>query len=120
LQGGDILSFDGLVRDNIGFSVSCVFYVSCNGDKLVLLQQSKFMLWLAASYRQRFIVKANGLAGDTKRISETTRESIETYERRMRIFNLAIVVAALMVLPILIIRLSDAWFAFEKSLGLRF
>jgi hypothetical protein len=77
------------------------------------------MLWLAASYRQRFIVNANG-AGDTKRISETTRESIETYERRMRIFNLAIVVAALMVLPILIIRLSDAWFAFEKSLGLRF
>jgi hypothetical protein len=68
--------------------------------------------------RQKFIVKANGLAGDTRRISETTRESIESYERRMRIFNLAIVVVALMVLTILIIRLSDAWIAFEKSLGL--
>jgi hypothetical protein len=36
----------------------------------------------------------------------------------MRIFDLAIVVVALMVLTILIIRLSDAWIAFEKSLGL--
>jgi hypothetical protein len=36
----------------------------------------------------------------------------------MRIFNLAIIVVALMVLTILITRLSDAWIAFEKSLGL--
>ena len=66
--------------------------------------------------RQKFIVKANGL-GDTKRISESGAESLQSYERRMRVFNLAIIVVALMVLTILIIWLSDTWMAFEKSLG---
>jgi phage baseplate assembly protein W len=66
--------------------------------------------------RPKLIVKAQGL-GDTRRISETTRESIESYERRMRIFNLAIIVVALMILTILIIWLSDTWMAFEKSLA---
>jgi predicted nucleic acid-binding Zn ribbon protein len=62
-------------------------------------------------------VKARGLAGDAKRVSETAQESIESYERRMRVFNLEIVVVALMILTILLIWLSDTWMAFEKSLG---
>ena len=70
--------------------------------------------------RQRCIVKANGLAGDTKRISETPRESIESYERRMRVFNLGVIVVALIVLTILIEWLSMAWMAFEKSLARAF
>jgi hypothetical protein len=35
----------------------------------------------------------------------------------MRVFNLEIVVVALMIPTILIIWLSDTWMAFEKSLG---
>jgi hypothetical protein len=35
----------------------------------------------------------------------------------MRIFNLAIIVVALMILTILVIWLSDTWMAFEKSLA---
>jgi len=70
--------------------------------------------------RQKCIVKANGLAADAKRISEMPRESIESYERRMRASNLGIIVVALMALTILVMWLSDTWMAFEKSLGLHF
>jgi len=65
-------------------------------------------------------VKARGLAGDSKRISETGGEKIQSYERRMRVFNFAVIVVALIILTILIERLSSAWVAFEKSLGLTF
>ena len=70
--------------------------------------------------RRKLIVKANGLAGDTKRISESGAESLQSYERRMRVFNLGVIVVALIILTILIERLSSAWMAFEKSLGLTF
>jgi hypothetical protein len=38
----------------------------------------------------------------------------------MRVFNLGVIVVALIVLTILIEWLSIAWLAFEKSLGLTF
>jgi hypothetical protein len=38
----------------------------------------------------------------------------------MRVFNLGVVVVALIVLTILIERLSTAWIAFEKSIRLTF
>jgi hypothetical protein len=70
--------------------------------------------------RRKLIVKANGLAGDTKRISESGAESLQSYERRMRVFNLGVIVVALIILTILIEWLSTAWMAFEKSIGLTF
>jgi hypothetical protein len=36
----------------------------------------------------------------------------------MRVFNLGVIAVALIILTILIERLSSAWIAFEKSLGL--
>jgi hypothetical protein len=65
-------------------------------------------------------VKAKGLAAATRRISEAGEQRIQSYERRMRIFNLGIVVVALIVLTILIESLSTAWLAFAKSIGLTF
>jgi hypothetical protein len=65
-------------------------------------------------------MKANGIAGATRRISETAGDSVQSYERRMRVFNLGVIVVALIVLTILIVWLSTAWMAFEKSLGLTF
>jgi len=65
-------------------------------------------------------VKANGLADAARRISEVHGESIRLYERRMRVFNLGVIVVALIILTILIERLTSAWIAFEKSLGLTF
>jgi hypothetical protein len=38
----------------------------------------------------------------------------------MRVFNWEVVVVALTILTILIMWLSSAWIAFEKSLGLSF
>jgi hypothetical protein len=65
-------------------------------------------------------VKANGLAGAARRISEAGGVSVQSYERRMRVFNLGVTVVALIVLTILIEWLSATWLAFEKSLGLTF
>jgi hypothetical protein len=65
-------------------------------------------------------VKANGLAGAARGISEAGGQSIQAYERRMRVFNLGVILVALIVLMILIEWLSTAWLAFEKSLGLTF
>jgi hypothetical protein len=62
-------------------------------------------------------VKASGLAGAAKRLSESGTESLQSYERRMRVFNLEVIVIALIVLTILIVWLSATWMAFEKSLG---
>jgi uncharacterized membrane protein YqiK len=42
---------------------------------------------------------------------------MQSYERRMRLFNLGVIVVALIVLTILIVWLSTAWMAFEKSLA---
>jgi hypothetical protein len=66
------------------------------------------------------LVKASGIAGDAKHISETAGESIQSYERRMRVFEFGIIVVALIVLTILIMCLFCAWTAFEKSLGSSF
>jgi len=63
-------------------------------------------------------VKANGLAGAARWISEAGEDSIQSYERRMGVFNLGVIVVALIVLTILIGWLSTTWPAFEKSLGL--
>jgi hypothetical protein len=45
---------------------------------------------------------------------------MQSYERRMRVFNVGVLVVALIVLTILIAWLSTAWMAFEKSIGLTF
>ena len=42
-------------------------------------------------------MKASGLAGAAKRISEAVGESIQSYERGIRIFKLGIIVGALIV-----------------------
>ena len=63
-------------------------------------------------------LKANGLAGAARRISEAGGESIQSYERRMRVLNF--IVVALIVPTILMESLSTAWMAFQKSLGLTF
>jgi len=62
-------------------------------------------------------VKANGLAGAAGRISEVGGESVQSYERRMRVFNLGVIVVALIALTILIERLSSTWTAFETSVA---
>jgi hypothetical protein len=77
------------------------------------------MLRLAAG-RIKVAREANGLAGEGRRISEAGGDRIQSYERRMRVFNLGIIVVALIALTILIEWLSTAWVAFEKSLGLSF
>jgi hypothetical protein len=71
-------------------------------------------VWLASFVE--LIVKAHGL-GDTKRISESGAESQQSYERRMRVFNLEVIVIALIVLTILVLCLSATWMAFQKSLA---
>jgi len=62
-------------------------------------------------------VKANGTAGATRRIPEAAGECVQSYERRMRVFNLGVIVVALIVLMILIVWLSTTWVAFEESLA---
>jgi len=48
------------------------------------------------------------------------KKLLQSYERRMRVFNFGVIVVALIVLTILIGWLSTTWLAFEKSLGLPF
>ena len=62
-------------------------------------------------------VKAIGLASAAKRTSERSGEGMQSYERRMRVFNLGVILVALIALTILIEWLSTAWVAFEKSLA---
>ena len=57
-------------------------------------------------------MKANGLAGAARRISEAGGDSIGSY--------LGVIVVALIILAILIVWLSTAWMAFEKSLATLF
>ena len=59
-------------------------------------------------------MKANGLARGARRIQAAYSRD---YDRRMRLFNLGVILVALIVLMILIMWLSNAWMAFEKSLG---
>ena len=42
---------------------------------------------------------------------------MRSYEERERIFNWAVIVVALIALTILIVWLTTAWMAFEKSLN---
>ena len=65
-------------------------------------------------------MKANGLASAARRISEAGGDSIQSYERPMLVYNLGVVVVALIVLTILTMGLFRTWLAFEKSLGLAF
>jgi hypothetical protein len=44
------------------------------------------------------------------------KKLVQSYERRMRLFDLGVIVVALIVLTILIVWLSSDWMAFEKSL----
>ena len=78
-------------------------------------EQRKLMLHLGCRPNKTGIVKANGLAGLAKRISKRGR--IQSYEGRMRVFELGVIVGALIALTILIVCLFSAWMAFEKSLG---
>jgi hypothetical protein len=48
------------------------------------------------------------------------KKLLRSYERRMRVFNLGVIVVALIVLAVLIVWLLTTWVAFEKSLGLTF
>src|SRR5262249_10095501 len=76
-------------------------------------------LWLPT--RQNGLMKAKGLAGSAKRISEGSGQRIQSYDGRMRVFELVIIiVVALIALTILIVCLFSTWMAFEKSLGLTF
>jgi hypothetical protein len=74
------------------------------------------MLCLAASRAKKRLVNASGLAGDAKRISEAGGDSLLSYERRMRVFNLEVIVVVLIVLTILIGWLYTTWLAFENSI----
>ena len=63
-------------------------------------------------------MKAKELAVSPRRISEEAGKSIQSYEGRMRVFELGVIVAALITLTIQIVCLFSAWMDFEKSLGL--
>jgi hypothetical protein len=75
------------------------------------------MLHLGCRPNKSGLVKAKGLAGLAKRISKGGRERIQSYEGRMWVFELGVIVVALIALTILIVCLFSAWMAFEKSLG---
>ena len=79
-------------------------------------EQRKLMLHLGSRSNKSGLVKAKGLAGSARRISEGGR--IQSYEGRMRVFELGVIVAALITLTIQIVCLFSAWMDFEKSLRL--
>jgi hypothetical protein len=93
------------------------FSVSYSGDKFVFLSR-KIDAVSGCQSDKSGIVKANGLADAAKRISERGGEIgwAQSYERRMRIFNLEVVLAALIALAVLIVWLFMAWEAFQKSM----
>jgi len=63
-------------------------------------------------------VKANGLIREAKWTSEGDGKIswAQAYERRMRILNVEIILAALIILTILVVLLFTAWGAFQESL----
>ena len=63
-------------------------------------------------------MNADGSAGAAKRISNRRGATVQSYERRMLIFNLRVILAALIVLALLIVWLPTVWRAFEKSVAL--
>jgi hypothetical protein len=75
------------------------------------------LLCLVSQSDKKRHVKANGLLGAAKRTSERGAEInwMQSYERRMRIFNLEVILAALIALTILIVGLFTAWGAFQNS-----
>ena len=79
-------------------------------------EQRKLMLRLGCRPNKNGLVKAKGLAGLARRISKGGR--IQSYEGRMRVFELGVIVVALIALTILIVCLFSAWMAFEKRLRL--
>jgi len=99
------------------FSAPAVFFsISGGGDKYVSSAgHIDDACRCGAAKNQN--VKANGLAGTAKRISKRVRERMRSYEQRERIFNWAVIVVALIALTILIVWLTTAWMAFEKSLN---
>jgi hypothetical protein len=80
-------------------------------------EQRKLMLHFGCRPKKNGLMKAKGLAGSAKRILEGGRRRIQSYEGRMRVFELGIMVVALIALTILIVCLFSAWMAFEESLG---
>jgi hypothetical protein len=65
-------------------------------------------------------VKANGLIREAKWTSEGDGKIswAQAYERRMWIFNVEIILAALIIFAILVVLLFTAWAAFQESLPL--
>jgi hypothetical protein len=65
-------------------------------------------------------MKANGFGGTAKRTPVKGREIswTQSYEGRMRRFNLEVVLAALIALALLITWLFSTWEAFQKSMPL--
>jgi hypothetical protein len=76
-------------------------------------EQRKLMLHLGCRPNKSGLVKAKGLAGSARRISDGGR--IQSYEGRMRLFELGVIVAALITLTIQIVCLFSAWMDFEKA-----
>jgi hypothetical protein len=66
------------------------------------------------------LMKANGFGGTAKRTPVKGREVswTQSYEGRMRRFNLEVVLAALIALALLITWLFSTWEAFQKSMPL--
>ena len=62
-------------------------------------------------------MKAKGLAGSAKRISEGGEQRIQSYEGRMRVLEFGVIVVAFIALMIQIVCLFSAWMDFEKSLA---
>jgi hypothetical protein len=62
-------------------------------------------------------MKADGSVGTARRTSAKGREIswAQAYEKRVRIFNLEVILAALIVLAFLIAWLFSAWGAFQNS-----
>jgi hypothetical protein len=75
------------------------------------------LLCLVSQSDKKRHVKANGLLAAAKRTSERGAEInwMQSYERRMRIFNLEVILAALIALAIFIVWLFTAWGAFQNS-----
>jgi hypothetical protein len=92
------------------------FSVSYVRHKFVLLSTNNFMAVFRCKPHKGCLVKAGGLARNAKRIPETG-QSVELYEGRMRVYDLGIIVVALIALTILMMCLFNAWMAFEKSLA---
>lgn len=68
------------------------------------------------SFYKKEYVKVDGISGAVRRTPVMVEETswAKTYQKRMRRFNLEVVVLALGTLPILIAWIFVAWWAFSK------